>query len=386
MKLTKVCRCCGKIFETNNPQKLYCDSEHWLPCPICGKPVLKKDRDFTIPPKCCSRECSEKLTRRNLPIRKCEICGNLFKPNSGVATICELPHFRKCEVCGNEFLLTKDMYHDNVTTCSAECKRKKRRRKNLEKCEVPYQIQFDKILDEIGIKYQPRMSLSSEIFDFHVTGTNILININNGDLNNVSCDRHLKQTLLAEERGFRCIHIFPWDNAHKIANMVRPAENVIRASDCTLFRIRPQPSKDFLENYCLDGFSNSDVLSLGLVYNSEILAVMTFRSAEDDIHSIELSRFAVKPTWRIYGGFGKLFKFATEDFYCENIVCNLDRSKFSGAALEAIGMTKISDSEPRLMWSRGNQMIMDDALDESSMIKNGWIPIYNCGTSSYEYK
>lgn len=39
MKYKKICKCCGKLFETNSPQKLFCDRDHYLPCPICGKCV-----------------------------------------------------------------------------------------------------------------------------------------------------------------------------------------------------------------------------------------------------------------------------------------------------------------------------------------------------------
>ena len=43
MIYTKVCKQCGKPFETNNPQKIYCNDKHYLPCPVCSKPVEKKD-------------------------------------------------------------------------------------------------------------------------------------------------------------------------------------------------------------------------------------------------------------------------------------------------------------------------------------------------------
>ena len=90
------CACCGLPFEALNKQQMYCHRPHYLPCPICGKPVLKTDRDFSKPPACCSKECTVEKNRRNLPIKKCIICGEEFKPKSGVALICERKHYAKC--------------------------------------------------------------------------------------------------------------------------------------------------------------------------------------------------------------------------------------------------------------------------------------------------
>lgn len=68
--MKKKCLCCGLEFETYKSQKMYCDRPHYLPCPICGKPVLKKDKDFTRQPTCCSKECTVEKNRRNLPIKQ----------------------------------------------------------------------------------------------------------------------------------------------------------------------------------------------------------------------------------------------------------------------------------------------------------------------------
>lgn len=144
-KLIRQCKCCGLEFETINPQKLFCDRVHYLPCPICGKPVLKKDRDFTRPPKCCSKECTVEKNRRNLPIKKCEICGEEFKPKSGVATICEKEHHAPCVICGKDMIVTKMMWHDKIDTCSRACAKEKMRRFYQEKYGVDHPMQNSQV-------------------------------------------------------------------------------------------------------------------------------------------------------------------------------------------------------------------------------------------------
>ena len=62
--MIKICKHCGREFETNNPQKIYCDSVHYRPCPVCGKGVAMIDNDFSRPPRCCSTKCSVILNIR----------------------------------------------------------------------------------------------------------------------------------------------------------------------------------------------------------------------------------------------------------------------------------------------------------------------------------
>ena len=144
-KFSKICKCCGLPFETNSPQKLFCDRPHYLPCPVCGKPVLKKDRDFTRKPVCCSVECTVKKNKMNLPTKRCEICGKEFKPNSGVATICDRKHYRKCTICGKNMTITKRMWHDKIDTCSRSCAKEKMKRFYQEKYGVDHPMQNSEV-------------------------------------------------------------------------------------------------------------------------------------------------------------------------------------------------------------------------------------------------
>ena len=103
MKYTKICPICGTSFKTNKSFKIYCDNDHYLPCPICGKPVLKTDKDFSRPPKCCSSKCTHELRKKHFKPRKCVLCGDWFIPTSGINTVCDKVHYKNCEICGKPF-------------------------------------------------------------------------------------------------------------------------------------------------------------------------------------------------------------------------------------------------------------------------------------------
>jgi hypothetical protein len=54
----KICKYCGKAFETNSARREYCYDKHYGPCPVCGKQVEIKE--MSIGPQACSEECRQK--------------------------------------------------------------------------------------------------------------------------------------------------------------------------------------------------------------------------------------------------------------------------------------------------------------------------------------
>jgi len=54
----KICKCCGKEFETDSARREYCYDKHYGPCPVCGKQVEIKE--MCIGPQACSEECRKK--------------------------------------------------------------------------------------------------------------------------------------------------------------------------------------------------------------------------------------------------------------------------------------------------------------------------------------
>lgn len=149
--MIKICKCCGKEFETKNPQKLYCNGEHYLPCPICGKLVLKRDNDFSRPAKCCSKECRDKSRQKNIPERNCKLCGKLFKPTNVNIWICDDIHYRTCKICGNKFEINKS--NIDAWACSRECNQAIIKQNSVEKYGYEHPMQSE----EVKSKYKQTM-------------------------------------------------------------------------------------------------------------------------------------------------------------------------------------------------------------------------------------
>ena len=55
---TKICKICGKSFESKSSRRSICYSDHYHPCPVCGKMTIGNDMQHLN--SCCSVECSRK--------------------------------------------------------------------------------------------------------------------------------------------------------------------------------------------------------------------------------------------------------------------------------------------------------------------------------------
>lgn len=545
-KYTRKCKCCGKEFQTNSPQKLFCDDVHYLPCPVCGKPVLKKDRDFTRPPKCCSKECSWKLRKQNFKSKVCEICGEEFTPTSGVATICNKEHHIKCEICGKDMIITKDMWHDGIKTCSEECRKEKTRRFNQEKYGVdhpmqskevqqhhkdsmkekygvefalqsqefldkasntmkerygvewaqqsksikdqslakmiqkygaPYTLQsadlrnkvestnlerygfkhtsqspeikskiaktcfekynagsyiysaefrskfraisqinmrFKQMLESAGCKVSVEFPLHDYRYDL-ICNDNILIEIDpsyshtcdpsvNHWHHGLDPDYHIAKTTIATAEGYRCIHVFDWDDWSKIVQLVKP-KTAVYARKCTLKRIGTKAADEFTTKYHLQGKCRGQVENYGLYYEGELVEVMTFgKPRYTKKYDYELLRLCSKDDVRVVGGASRLFKAFIKDHPEASIISYCDLSKFTGKVYEEIGMKLHHITEPAKVWSRGLDKITDNLLrqrgfdqlfgtnygkgtsNEALMLEDGWVPVCDCGQLVFEYK
>lgn len=88
----KICQLCGKEFiltGRNKSRQKYCNDIHYKTCEVCGKQfeITKSHIQSSNIPKCCSRECSNKL--KILNSRK------TIKEKYGVDYISQSPEFRE---------------------------------------------------------------------------------------------------------------------------------------------------------------------------------------------------------------------------------------------------------------------------------------------------
>lgn len=67
---TLTCRICGKQFESNHPNRVYCKGPHYFSCPVCGKKFcIDKNKAYYEGKQgraCCCRVCTRAFVESNL--------------------------------------------------------------------------------------------------------------------------------------------------------------------------------------------------------------------------------------------------------------------------------------------------------------------------------
>lgn len=263
-------------------------------------------------------------------------------------------------------------------------------------------IQFEKKLENKRFDiYLPESKTLIEIDPSYTHNTEGLNHFNSA----IAMDYHISKTNIALENGYRCIHVFDWDDWDKVAQLLSYA-NKIYARDCKLVKIVDDKiaSKFVKENH-IQRQARGALLTLGLAYNNELVQVMSFgRSRYNKNYTYELLRLCSKQGVTVVGGASKLFKFATQQLELDSIISYCDASKFTGKVYEAIGMTLSKHTNPSIVWSKGSKRVTSNLLrqrgydqlfnthygkgtdNEILMLANGWVPVPDCGQYVFTYE
>lgn len=265
-----------------------------------------------------------------------------------------------------------------------------------------------KLKDELNVEVDLNFKVDDLTFDVRIKDSNIVMNIDSSYEHNVSTgiDKNYRkyEASILSEKGYRCIHIFDWDDINKIVDLIRPKQ-VIHARECSIFKLNSAVADEFLDRYHLQGTVKGQILRLGLVKDHELFQVMTFgRPRYDKKHSVELLRLCTKAGYAVVGGAEKLFKFAVDDLCVRDIISYCDLSKFSGDVYQRLGMKLLRITEPQEVWSKGSQRITANLLrhrgfdqlfgtnfgkgtsNEELMLAAGWLPVCDCGQAVYLLK
>lgn len=228
-----------------------------------------------------------------------------------------------------------------------------------------------------------------------------------GNLNN----SQLAKTLACENNNIQLIHIFEneWIAKQDIVksrlkNLLGVYNRVIYARKCEVREVDQKTSKDFQEVNHIQGAVNAKV-NLGLYFNDELVALMTFSKARfDKKHEWEMLRFCTKLGHHIPGGAGKLLKHFERSWNPKSIVSYADRRWSRGKLYEALGFKLDHASGPNYWYLKpmntsqlfnrtrfqkhklANQLdTFDPGLSEvENMRNNGYTRIFDCGNLVYE--
>lgn len=253
-----------------------------------------------------------------------------------------------------------------------------------------------KKLLEKGIETEFEFYVEGKSYDLHMRKTNIFLEIDPSYTHNCIGNHygmvrdqfyHLERTKWAEQHGFRCIHIFDWDDLDKILNIFTPKE-IIYARKCEIKEISKDQAYEFEELYDIKGKGKNQEIYIGLFYENELIEVITFGTPKQpEKYQWELMTVCSKWNVRILGGASKLFQYFIKNYNPESIITYCDISKFTGDVFEKLGMNFTETIPPQKIWSYRNKYICDDeSVNEQSMLDEGWLPVYDCGQKVFTWK
>lgn len=283
-------------------------------------------------------------------------------------------------------------------------------------------VNFSECLKKFGIDFEFEKSVERKSYDLYVKGSNILVEINptvshncvfnvySGKMiDNPDVYYHLNKTKLAESNGFRCIHVWDWDDWDKVVDLVLPVTRRIYARNCQVVELDKVTTNEFLNSNHLQGTCRSQKVRLGLMYEGELVEVMTFgKPRYNRKFEWELLRLCTPSITSVVGGPSKLFSHFVRTYHPASILTYCDRSKFTGDVYKNIGMTLTDEGTPGKHWysyktsekmqhitnnfllQRGFDQIFGTSFgkgtsNEYLMLERGYLPVYDCGQLRFEW-
>lgn len=273
---------------------------------------------------------------------------------------------------------------------------------------------FSELLTANNIPHITEYRIETKLYDFCIEDQRILIEIDptytHNSLGNhlgegLDSTYHLEKSKLASDHGYRCIHVFDWDNVDKIIDIVNPNKQRTYARACNIEEIDSATCDEFLERNHLQGTCRGQKLRFGLYWNNTLVQVMTFgKPRYNKNYEWELLRLCTLRTYNVVGGANKLFKYITQHNNLSNIISYCDTSKFNGRVYSELGMKFEYMTRPRESWSKGTSKISAALLKQRGydqlfgtdygkgtdnvqlMIDHDWLPVYDCGQLVFSYK
>lgn len=267
-------------------------------------------------------------------------------------------------------------------------------------------------LTDRQIAYQSEFSLGLKSYDIFLSDIQTLIEIdptythniigNHWNTHGLSMYYHRDKTQLAEDNGYRCIHVWDWDDWDKVVDLIAP-KTVLSSEDMSIYRLTPEVTNQFLEENDIHRTCRGQLVSFGLVKDEQVYQVMTFGKPKyDHSYNVQMMRMCTKRGFEITGGFDRLSHFASADYGLSRIIAYCDRSKYTGREYEQLGMKLARITPPQLVWSKDKKKITanllrihgynqlfgtnySDNADEQHMLESGWLPVYDCGQRVYVF-
>lgn len=271
---------------------------------------------------------------------------------------------------------------------------------------------FAQLLQDNGIEFTREFPIDRYAYDFKIG--NILIEVDPSPTHNstwgvydcspLPSNYHLNKSRVAVHKGFRCIHIFDWDDPVKVVNLLKDRQKLF-ARKSTVKEVNSKEAREFINCYHIQGYAR-DSIRLGLYYDNELVSIMTFdKPRYNKKFDYELIRYCSSKN--VVGGAAKLFKHFLTQFSPKSVVSYCDFSKFTGNVYTELGF-KLESTTISKHWynMKTDEHILDTLLlqrgfdqllgnkygkygkgtnNSDLMRQNGFVEIYDAGQGRYTY-
>ena len=272
------------------------------------------------------------------------------------------------------------------------------------------------IRERLGMEVEFEKALENRCFDLCMKGTNLLLEIDptithnsfmsvyDANSNGLDHTYHKDKSAVASKHGYRCVHVFDWDDQDKILELINPRKTIVYARQGSIKVLDLKTCNEFLNEYHLQGSVRGQVVGYGLYLNEDLVQVMTFgKPRYNSRFEWELLRLCSKSSVQVVGGANRLLQHFIRDKHPSSIISYCDVSKFSGNVYKGLGMTLKEVTSPAKIWSKDNLRVTDNLLrqrgydqlfnanygkgtsNEQLMLDHDWLPVYDCGQAVYEW-
>lgn len=277
---------------------------------------------------------------------------------------------------------------------------------------------MNRLLESIpGIEASYEFPLDGYSYDIYIKDFNILIEIDPTPVHNDYINifnqkprgfsdpyRQLVKTKVANEHGYRCIHIFDWDDLDAVISIINQNKTRVYGRRCNVLEVNVKDANAFFSENHLQSTCRGILKCYALEYNGNIVQMMAFgKPRYNNKYDWELLRLCSKSDVSVIGGASKLYSYAIRN-EISNVISYCDYSKFNGDVYRQLGMQFVHATKPSKVWSKGKNRITSNMLNslgydkifgtdygkyssnEELMINSGWLPVYDCGQLVFEDK
>jgi len=314
----------------------------------------------------------------------------------------------ECKKCGNRFSIPVTtgymrLFRYGIKWCTV-CNPAETSRSKEEEAIFNY---ISNLIGKENVKKSDRKTVFGHELDIYVPERKIAIEFDGLSWHNELKKPdvyHLRKTEDCEKAGIRLIHVFEDEWNYKmdivksrIAGIIGK-NSTIFARKCTVSEIDTDVAASFLEENHIQGNVNAS-WKYGLLYNNELVALMTFGTSRFG-DGIELLRYCSKKYLNIVGGASRLFNhFVSEHAEVDQVISYADRRwSGKGAFYSSIGFSLVGVTRPSYYYVINNRRHNRMEFTKTKLIAAGFDPnlsehdiilsrkiyrIYDCGNWKY---